>query len=481
MVGMNILMVTSETVPFSKSGGLADVVGALSEALSSNGHKVTVFMPLYSFIDRSGFRKSLSYQIPCLGGNEKAEVYETELNGVTYLGLSHPYFTLRKGIYGDSSFTPYSDNCPRFMFFSKACALYCAAKGDDIDIVHCHDWTTGFVPHYLRYFRIPKKTVFTIHNLEYQGVFPLLDAVVSSSVIPEEARKNGKINMMALALRTSDRITTVSPTYSREILTTHFGAGLEDILKLRESDTSGILNGIDTREWNSASDPLIPSRFCPGDMEGKNTCRKSVQETFGLPLRDDVPLIALISRLASQKGFDTLLLEGEVCALERILEKGNVQVAVIGTGDSRYISVLSFLMQKYDNLSVKIVFSKELSHLLEAGADFFLMPSVYEPCGLNQMYSLVYGTLPIVHETGGLKDTVKDFSEKDGNGISFASLSAENIVNAVDRAVALYRDREEFEKVREKAMKGDYSWAHSAVEYQRLYEELIQDRKKKKA
>ncbi len=466
-------MVTSEAVPFSKSGGLADVAGALSSALVKLGHSVTVFMPLYSFIEREGFRKSISFQIPMLGKNEKAEVYEKEVDGVVYAGLSHPYFSGRKGIYGDTSFTPYSDNCPRSMAFSKAAVLYILSKGLNVDIVHCHDWTTGFVPHFLKYFRAPGRTVFTIHNLEYQGVFPPLDAVASSSVIPEDAIREGKINMMALALKTADKITTVSPTYAKEILTQQYGAGLEDILKQREDDTEGIINGIDDSEWNPCTDTLIPSTFSPENMKGKKECKRSIQRIFGLEERDDVPLVALISRLASQKGFDELLLEGEECALERILRTGKCQVALIGTGDSRYISVLSTLMMKYDNLSVKIVFSKELSHELEAGADFFLMPSAYEPCGLNQMYSLAYGSVPVVHATGGLRDTVRDIEEEDGNGISFLSLTPDEIVTAVEKAENLYSDPEKLASVRKIGMTEDFSWGASASKYEKLYLELL--------
>ncbi len=464
---MNILMVTSEAVPFSKSGGLADVAGALSSALSSLGHNVTVFMPLYSFIGKDGWKKAVSYQIPMLSKNERVTVYERAAGGVTYAGLDHPYFSGRKGIYGDTSFSPYGDNCPRFMAFSKAAVLYILARGLKVDIVHCHDWTTGFVPHYLRYFKAPGRCVYTIHNLEYQGVFPLLDAVLSSSVVPKEAKRKGNINMMALALSTAEKITTVSPSYSKEILTSQYGGGLEDILKQRESDTLGILNGIDTSEWNPRTDTFIPATYSMDDMEGKKICKREIQKEFHLEERDDVPLFAMISRLASQKGFDSLLLEGEVCALERILKK-NVQVAIIGTGDSRYISRLSSLMVDYPNLSVKIVFSQELSHRLEAGADFFLMPSVYEPCGLNQMYSLAYGTVPVVHATGGLRDTITDGE----NGISFITLSPDDIVEAVEKAEELYRDSEKLDEVRKEGMSGDFSWRASAGKYEKLYTQL---------
>ncbi len=468
---MNILMVTSESVPFSKSGGLADVVGALSASLVKLGHNVTVFMPFYSFIDREGFKKTVSFQIPMLGENEKAVVYEKELDGVIYAALSIPYFTERRGIYGDTSFSPYSDNCPRFMAFSKAAALYIVASGLSFDIVHCHDWTTGFVPHYLKHFRAPAKTVYTIHNLEYQGVFALFDAVYSSSLIPKAAVRNGRINMMALAVNTADKITTVSPGYAKEILTPRFGGGIEDLLKLRESDISGILNGIDSSVWDPSIDPLIPSQYSSSDMNGKKECRKYIQKEFGLEEDENVPLIALISRLAVQKGFEELLMDGEECALERILRE-NVQVALIGTGDERYVSKLDYLSKKYPNLSVKILFSEKLSHSLEAAADFFLMPSVYEPCGLNQMYSLTYGTIPIVHAVGGLQDTVKDISDGGGNGVKFTSLTPDEIVNAVKRALDLYRDKERMKEVVLSAMKADFSWLKSAGEYEKLYSEL---------
>ena len=469
---MNILMVTSETVPFSKSGGLADVVGALSKALNSLGHSVTVFMPLYSFIDKTGFKKSVSFQIPMLGKNEKAEVLEKEEDGVIYAALNIPYFSARKGIYGDTSFTPYSDNCPRFMAFSKAVALYILSKEMNVDVVHSHDWTTGFVAHYLSSFKMNVPTIYTIHNLEYQGLFSPFDAVYSSSLIPKEAFRGGSINMMALALALSDKITTVSPTYSKEILSSQSGAGLEDLLKTREGDTVGILNGIDTEKWNSEKDPFLVANYSINNMKGKKECKRAIQKEFGLKEDENVPLIALISRLASQKGFDELLLNGGECALERILKK-NVQVAIIGTGDSRYISVLSSLMARYDNLSVKIIFSEEMSHSLEAGADFFLMPSVYEPCGLNQMYSLRYGTIPIVHSVGGLKDTVRDIEDERGNGIAFSCLTPDEIVSSVEKAIALYNDEKRRKEVQREGMREDFSWQQSALKYEKLYSDLI--------
>ena len=473
---MKILMATSETVPFSKSGGLADVVGALSASLSSMGHEVRVFMPMYSFIKRDGWHKALSFQIPMLGGNEKASIYEKEENGVLYAGLSHPYFSNRNGIYGDTSFQPYSDNCPRFLAFSKAVALYLAATDWKSDIVHCHDWTTGLVPYYLKYFKVDTKTVFTIHNLAYQGVFPLFDAIISSSRIPKSALRGSKghecINMMASGLIDSQRITTVSPTYMEEIRSREMGCNLDDILRAKESVSRGILNGIDYNEWNPETDKDIIANYSVKDLSGKEECKKDLLKEFRIEGYEDRPLFSMISRLADQKGFDELLLEGEPCALERILEKDDSAVVLIGTGDSRYVTKLSLLMSKYRNLSVKITFSSPLSHKAEAGSDFFLMPSRFEPCGLNQLYSMKYGTLPIVNETGGLKDTVTDMEKENGTGFVLSPLTPDNIVKAAERAVEFYKDKVELKKARIRAMEVDSTWKRSAEAYIEVYSSL---------
>ncbi|MBQ0071015.1 MAG: glycogen synthase [Spirochaetales bacterium] len=474
---MKVLMVTSETVPFSKSGGLADVVGALSEALVTRGHEVRILMPMFASIKKDHFIKKECFKIPMLGGDEKVEIMETTLNGVIYAGLAHPYFTERKGIYGDTSFTPYADNCPRFMLLSKAVPLYIKASGFTPDIVHCHDWTSGFVPSYLKKFRVKAKTVFTIHNLAYQGVFTPLDAVITSDQIAEEGLvgKEGEklINMMVAGLKGSDAITTVSPTYAKEILTEEYGCGVEDILRSREKESYGIINGIDYNDWDPEKDKNFECHYSASDLKGKKTLKKSIQEEFHLEAKEDVPLFSIISRLAEQKGFDDLLLSGEPCALERILQKNNCQFAIVGTGDSRYVTKLSSLMADYPNLSVKIAFSNPLAHRLEGGSDFFLMPSKYEPCGLNQLYSLRYGTLPVVHKTGGLADTVIDMEEKNGTGFVFKDLNADEIVRNVERAVEFYGDKRKLNAAIKRAMKVDSTWGRSADEYVKVYENLL--------
>lgn len=471
---MKILMASSEVVPFSKSGGLADVVGALSEEFSKLGHEVRVFMPLYSFIDKTGFKKTNSFLVPMLGKNERVEIYEKELNGVIYAGLSHPYFSERKGIYGDTSFTPYPDNAPRFIFFSKALPIYIKASLFMPDVVHTHDWTVGLVPYFLDKFKIKAKTVFTIHNLAYQGVYPSLDGAVSGDILPEEAfiyeGNKRLINMMASGIRLSEKVTTVSKTYAKEILTKEYGCNLESFLKAKGNNLYGIINGIDTSDWNPESDKNLSSNYSINNLEGKKECKRALQKEFNLPISEDTPLISIISRLAEQKGFDDLLLKGEKSALEQILEEGNVAFAVIGTGDSRYVEALTRLQRKYpEKLSVKITFSNSLAHQAEAGADFFLMPSKYEPCGLNQLYSLRYGTLPIVNKTGGLEDSVIDISNENGNGIVLSPLSSENIVDAVRRALVLYGNKEKLFNAIQRAMNGDYTWTQSAKEYLKIY------------
>lgn len=470
---MNILMLTSETVPYSKSGGLADVVGSLSSSLVKMGHSVYVFMPLYSFIDTSNMKKTLSYSVPVLGGSEKVSIFEEEVNGVVYLGLSHPYFTKRKGIYGDTSFTPYPDNASRFLFLSRAASQYVLKSGLKLDILHSHDWTGGLSPFFFKKDGIKVKSVFTIHNLAYQGVFPPLDGALCGEALPEEAFVgfgNDKVlNMMASGIRLSDYVTTVSPTYSREILTPEYGCSLEWALKEKEDVLSGIINGIDLDEWNPEEDKYIDTHFSSSDLKGKSKLKREVQKEFGLEERDDIPLIGIISRLAEQKGFSELLLPSSSSSLSAILKNGKCQFAIIGTGDDRYTKSLLELSSSYKNLGVKIAFSVKLSHLVEAGCDYFLMPSKYEPCGLNQMYSLHYGTLPIVNKTGGLEDSVRDMEEKNGTGFVFSPLTKENIIKTVNRAIEFYSDKRKLTNARKRAMKEDLSWDKSAKEYEKIY------------
>ena len=475
---MNILMVSSEAVPFSKSGGLADVLGALSPALAKKGESVRVFMPMYSFIDRKGFRKSSEFLVPMLASEEKVYTLSKHLGGVEYVGLCHPFFTERSGIYGDTSFTPYPDNAERFALFAKASVLYLKASGYDADIVHLHDWTAGLVPFYIREYGLRAKTVFTIHNLAYQGDFSNYDIVLTGDRLPDAFFSGNaaarRLNMLKGGIEESDKVTTVSPTYAEEIQTERFGCGLDWLLRERKEDLSGILNGMDTHEWNPKADKFFPEHYSSRDMAGKKALKARVQAENGLEVRDDIPLFAMISRIADQKGYAELL-GGNHPVLEELLAQGDFQMLIVGTGDEHYEAKLRELASRYGNLSVRIAFSTKVAHETEGAADFFLMPSRYEPCGLNQMYSLHYGTLPVAHRTGGLADTIIDITSDPASGTGFLieNLSAESISDGVNRAIKYYNEEKEaMAKAIRRAMTTDLSWDKSASEYIELYNTL---------
>ena len=477
---MKILMVSSETVPFSKSGGLADVIGALSEALSGCGHDVRVFMPMYSFIEDDGFSDELEFEVPMLGSVEKVSTVERLYGSVRFVGLRHPYFTDRKGIYGDTSFTPYDDNSRRFMLFSQAVLPYMEKSGWNADIIHCHDWTTGTIPYIVRKNGLDVKTIFTIHNLAYQGEVSKYDALLggyeTSSMMFCGDLMHERFNMMKTGLQYADRITTVSQRYAEEICTREQGCGLEYLLSARKNDLSGIINGIDYDEWDASKDEFFLTHFTPEDLSGKAELKRAIQKEFGLETRDDVPLFAMISRLAEQKGF-TELLSGSPCALENILAEHDVQFIIIGTGDDRFTSKLKKIEQLNPNLSVRIVFSSRIAHIVEGGADFFLTPSRYEPCGLNQLYSLHYGTLPCARRTGGLADSIIDMDEdkEKGTGFLFDKMSPEAIEECVRRAVKFYsKSKAELKDARKRGMMTDLTWNKSALSYIEIYNCLIQ-------
>ena len=472
---MNILMVSSEAVPFSKSGGLADVLGSLSPALAKKGEDVRIFMPMYSFIDRKGFRKGVEFTVPMMNEDVSVSTVSRKLGGVEYVGLEHPYFTKRSGIYGDTSFTPYADNAERFMLFAKAVPYYLKASGWKCDVVHCHDWTAGLVPFYIKETQTKAHTVFTIHNLAYQGDFSRFDTVFGGDRFPEEVfsgpSEARRLNMLKAGLELSDKITTVSPTYAEEIQTEKYGCGLDWLLRERKDDLEGILNGMDTHEWNPRTDKFFTEHYSYKDISGKKALKARIQEAYGFKVDPDIPLFAMISRIADQKGYAELL-GGNHPVLEELLYQENFQLLVIGTGDKHYEEKLKDAEKRHDNLAVNIAFSSVTAHEAEGAADFFLMPSRYEPCGLNQMYSLHYGTLPVAHRTGGLADTIIDITEHPGTGTGFLmeNLSSEAITDAVNRAVKYYREnREGMEKAITRAMTTDLTWDKSAGEYIELY------------
>jgi len=485
---MKILMVSSESVPFSKSGGLADVVGALSTALSDLQSEVHVLLPCYGSVDTSDFVDSkLSLNLDLLGKQETVTFMEKKLDGVLYHFLCHPMFNARKGIYGDTSFTPYLDNLERYSLLNKAALPLCRELDWKPDVIHCHDWTCGFVPYLLKQdtsaFFAGTKSVMTIHNLAFQGEYSRLQ-LLSTAIEAEERMFHGpspvkRTNMLKTGLEFADAITTVSPTYAQEIQSEEYGCNLENLLTRRSEVLSGIINGIDYQEWNPETDKFIEHQFSTDDPSGKVLTKAAIQEEFGLKVDASIPLFSMISRLADQKGFVELL-SGSPCALEKLVRDLPLQFIIIGTGEKGLEDRLIELGRNYDNLSVNILFSNRAAHRVEAGSDFFLMPSKYEPCGLNQLYSLRYGTIPVARRTGGLADSIIDLDEspKTGTGILFSSMTSDAILEAIDRALVWWKTgTPTITEIRRRCMQWDSTWIRSARSYLSIYEKNTEGRK----
>ncbi len=485
---MKILMVSSESVPFSKSGGLADVVGSLSTALSDLQAEVHVLLPCYGSVDTSDFVDSkLSLDIDLLGKQETVTFMEKELGGVLYHFLCHPMFNARLGIYGDTSFTPYLDNLERYSLLNKAALPLCTALDWKPDVIHSHDWTCGFVPYLLKddtsSFFAETKSVMTIHNLAFQGEYSRLQ-LLSTAIEAEERMFHGdspvkRTNMLKTGLEFADAITTVSPTYAKEIQSEEYGCNLEQLLTRRNDVLTGIINGIDYQEWNPEKDIFIEDHFSIQDTSGKDKTKASIQKEFGLEVDASIPLFSMISRIADQKGFVELL-EGSPCALEKMVRDLPLQMIIIGTGEKGLEDKLIELGKKYDNLSVNILFSNRAAHRVEAGSDFFLMPSKYEPCGLNQLYSLRYGTIPVARKTGGLADSIIDLDEspKTGTGILFSSMTADAIMEATDRALTWWKKgNTTISEIRKRCMQWDSTWIRSARSYLSIYEKNTEGKK----
>ncbi|NBK23667.1 MAG: glycogen synthase [Spirochaetia bacterium] len=485
---MKILMVSSESVPFSKSGGLADVVGALSTALSDLHAEVHVLLPLYGSVDASDFVDSkLSLDIDLLGKQETVTFMEKELDGVLYHFICHPVFKARLGIYGDTSFTPYLDNLERYSLLNKAALPLCRKLDWKPDVIHCHDWTCGFVPYLLKSdtssFFAGTKSVMTIHNLAFQGEYSRLQ-LLGTAIEADERMFHGpspvkRTNMLKTGLEFADAITTVSPTYALEIQSEEYGCNLEKLLTRRSDVLTGIINGIDYQEWNPETDAFIEHHFSASDTAGKAHTKAAIQKEFGLKVDASIPLFSMISRIADQKGFVELL-QGSPCALEKMVRDLPVQMIIIGTGDQSLEEKLIGLGRRYDNLSVNILFSNRAAHRVEAGSDFFLMPSKYEPCGLNQLYSLRYGTIPVARKTGGLADSIIDLDEhpKTGTGILFSSMTSGAILESVDRALVWWKKgTQTLTEIRKRCMVWDSTWIRSAHSYLSIYQKNTEGRK----
>jgi starch synthase len=485
----NILYVTPEAVPFAKTGGLADVAGALPPALAKMGQNVKVVMPRYKQADERKFGLQVLRRgmITAFCGRDMTydlKSFRDDTAGIEFLFIDYPGYFHRDSLYVDpETGRDWKDNDERFIFFARTVLESIIAIGFKPDIVHANDWQSAPVMAYLKTayaddpFFDSTGAVFSIHNIAYQGNFPAeiynkfeLDRKYYYPMSPFEYW--GKVSFLKAGICFADKINTVSETYAREIQQSNeYGYGMEGILRERSSDLWGILNGVDYDIWNPSTDSLIPFNYSADNLEGKRKNKMALIELAGLPFPEgDVPLIGIISRLADQKGFDLIAEIGE-----KLMEL-DLQIVLLGTGEKKYHDLFGALNAKYpDKISANLTFDNKLAHLIEAGADMFLMPSRYEPCGLNQIYSLKYGTVPIVRKTGGLADTVRDCSENrnNGNGFVFAGYDSERLYAAVVRAVNIYHDQRAWRKLMLKGMSEDYGWEKSARRYMRMYTEAI--------
>jgi starch synthase len=481
---MHIALAASEGVPFSKTGGLADVVGALPRALASQGHKVSVFLPRYRqtklshpetvvrsitvpFDDRYRFCSVVS------GGNQ---------NGVEFYFVDYPQFFDRDALYGTPA-GDYPDNAERFSLFCRAVLEASKVLGVP-DVFHCHDWQAALVPILLRtqYAEDPAfrdvATVFTIHNIGYQGLFPpdILPLLTLPWDLFTIAKMEffGQVNFLKGALVVSDFVTTVSKKYSQEIQTTEYGFGLEGVLRDRAATVTGILNGVDYEEWSPQADKFIVSRYSPSDLSGKAQCKKDLLTAFGVTGADPrIPVIGIVSRFAAQKGFDLI-----AQIMDRLAHEDMIVVA-LGSGDKPYEEMFTRLNKAFpQKIAVKIAYDNTLAHKIEAGSDMFLMPSKYEPCGLNQIYSLKYGTVPIVRATGGLDDTIEPWDARTGRGtgFKFSDYNGEALLLTIREALKAFRDQNSWQTLMRNGMNKDFSWNASAKEYVRVFERVLQAR-----
>ncbi len=487
---MKIAFVTTEAVPYAKTGGLADVSGSLPVELEKLGCEVKLFLPKYFFIDENKF--GLQYikdigEIPvrvagqiCSTHLHRAKLPETNIEVIF---IDCPQYFNRARLYTDDF-----DEAERFILFSKAVIEALQRMQWAPDVIHCNDWQTGLIPLFIkdnynwdRMFDITS-TVFTIHNIGYQGRFSkstLLSAELSGELFYSDGpiEFQGSVSFMKTAIVFADLINTVSNKYSHEILTPDYGAGLDKTLRSRKPDLYGILNGVDYRIWNPETDSLIPFNYSLHDLSGKVKNKKFLLEKFNMPFNEMIPLVGIISRMVAQKGFDIF---GE--AVNDLMNL-NTQWIVLGSGNEQYENMFRELANNFpQKVGLYTGYNNELSHLVEAGADMFLMPSLYEPCGLNQLYSLKYGTVPVVRKTGGLADTVHDWDElhsynlDTGTGFSFNDYTGYALFTSVERAVNCFGVKKAWKKIQFNGMKKDYSWKHSAEQYIELYK-LAKDKR----
>ena len=470
---MKILFAASEARPYAASGGLADVVGSLPKAIAEKGNDCRIVIPLYKSVkpelrDEMTFVTNITVDVSWR--KQYCGIFKAVRGGVTYYFIDNEYYFSRDGMYG------FYDDCERFVFFDRAVLEMLKYIDFTPDIINCNDWQTALIPVYYNiYYKYQQgysdiKTVFTIHNVEYQGRYgkEILGEVMGIPMYNSNLLEyDGYINMMKGAIESSDRIVTVSPSYAWEILDPWYAHGLDRILVTKQYKLSGILNGIDTSLYDPSSDVDIPAHFSAEDISGKTECRNALCSELGLE-KSDGPIIGIVTRFVGHKGIDLIR-----CVFDQMVQSG-IRFAVLGSGERIYEDFFREMAARYPGkVSVTIGFVSELSHRIYAGADMFLMPSQSEPCGLAQMIAMRYGTVPIVRETGGLRDSVRDNGGVNGNGFTFKTYNADDMLDAVNRAVRDYNNKSEWTSLVKRAMECDYSWASSADLYIETYNELV--------
>ena len=477
---MKILFAASECVPFIKTGGLADVVGALAPVLARKGHDVRVILPLYTAIPEkyvNAMHHVTDFEVELGWRKQYCGIEALEQDGVTFYFVDNKYYFGRSYIYGLGG-----DEYERFGFFCRGVLNALPLIGFIPDILHANDWQTGMIPALLKiqYAHLPEyskiKTVYTIHNLQYQGVFGIdqfkdVFGLGDSIFTADKIEHFGTANCMKAGIVYADEITTVSPSYAEEIQTAYYGERLDGLLRAKRNHLSGVLNGIDVDDYNPATDKQIAFNYSLEDMSGKAADKKALQEQLGLEVRPDVPLIGMVGRLSNQKGLDLVdYIIGE-------LMEEDIQLVVLGMGDAKYFNLFSWAEQQYaGRVAARFQMDIQLSHRIYAGADLFLMPSQFEPCGLSQMIALRYGTIPVVRETGGLRDTVLSYNEANGagNGFSFFNYNAHDMLYTIRRAIWFYQNRPDvWQTLQTRGMEGDYSWTNSAETYLSLYQSML--------
>ena len=486
---LNILFVSSEVEPFAKTGGLADVSGTLPQVIKDSGHEIRIIMPRYGSISERKFKlhdviRLKDIDIPIGADKKIANVNSSFIanvkSKVQVYFLANKELYDRPGIYANpDTKKDYADNDVRFIFFCRGVLETLKRLGWQPDIIHCNDWQTGLIPAYIKtiYSTDPffkhMKTVFTIHNLAYQGTFPFSSfektGLPESEFTKEGVEFYGKLNFMKSGLMYSDVITTVSEKYAEEICSSEeFGCGLEGVLQKKKAHLHGIINGIDYSIWNPETDEHIVKRFDARTLEGKLDNKKELLAKFGLEFKENIPLIGIISRLVDQKGLDLIK------EIADDLMKLDIQFIMLAAGEKRYQEYFEAMHKKYSSkMGVFIGYDDDLAHLIEAGCDMYLMPSRYEPCGLNQLYSLKYGTVPIVRATGGLEDTIQYFDGNSGTGFKFKKYDSKELLKTVHRALKTYQDGATWKKIMRNGMQQDFSWESSAKKYTNLYRNLV--------